>query len=396
MIALGGALILSAYKDVPSPLYVLYEEATDNVDPNWYWVGALLPSNLVAFIHARGARDRARLCLTGAVVAFGCLAFSFGLYDTGTAFYVAAKGFAIFGVLALGWQARRPGGVERLLVVVMFATYLAIRLSYLSVTDMVLSNTLDQYNYAFDGSLGVNVAGSLFYFSHRYSLIKAVLDFVYVSVLVLPLGLYAAQTYRRDPLVVPALRVFLMASALGFACYFVFPACGPVYLLGRHAGDSGLPAGLPHPVRLAGCWRNAVPSLHFSLAVLMVLNVPRSLRVLKMAFVVYCSLTAMATMANGEHYLADLLAALPFVCAVQNIGLWLNSPESIRFLSSGLRSSAMFAGFLVFLIAAPPSLRTSPWSWVVPCILVAHFVIERRSWKASVPPSMLQTEYDPA
>ncbi len=86
-------------------------------------------------------------------------------------------------------------------------------------------------------------------------------------------------------------------------------------------------------------------------------------------------------MANGEHYFVDLLAALPFVCMVQNFCLWLNAPEGGNHLIAGVRSAAIFIGFLVFLVAAPSWMRTLPCSWLVSGFLVGHFLLEMRLWE---------------
>ena len=96
------------------------------------------------------------------------------MYDFKTAIYIGTKGCAFFGVAALLWQVKQPGGLERLLIVVMFATYLAIRLSYLSVTDLVRPDTFDLYAYAFDNSLGFNIAAWLFSEYRRFHLVAAV------------------------------------------------------------------------------------------------------------------------------------------------------------------------------------------------------------------------------
>ena len=380
LVTIAVALILTAAKGVPSPLRILLHEVGDNVNRNWYWVGAVLPANLVAIAAARSSSERIRIAAGATIITLACAALSATFYDIKTAIYFGTKCCAIFGMLVMAWQGRRPGGKERLLVVLMFATYLAIRLSYLPLTYMMRRDTFDLYTFAFDSSLGFNIAGFLFFLSHRIHLVGALLNAVYVFVLMLPLSLYAAQSYRRDPQVAPMLRVFIMATMLGFLCYLVFPVSGPLYFLGSGEIDRALLTGAPHVVEFHASLRNGMPSVHFGIALLMLLNVPRSLRSVRLAFVIYCGLTAMATMGNGEHYLSDLLAALPFVCAVQNFSLWLNAPRSSRHLLAGVRSLAVFAGFLDFLILAPETTRAAPYSWAIVVLLVAHFAWERRGW----------------
>lgn len=381
LVALSTALVLAAVKGVPSPLRILFHEIVDNTTRNWYWVGAVLPANLVALSVAPNRRERLRILAIATLVAVGCAVLSYAFLGLKDAIYVGAKFCAIFGVLAVASQWRQPGGVERLLVVVMFSTYLAIRLSYLPLTDILRTDTLDLYPFAFDKSLGFDVAAWLFYFYHNSHIVSAILNAAYVLVLLLPLSLYAAQNYRTDHGVSPMLRVFILATSLGFFCYFIFPACGPVYLFGPLGMHLAL-SGSPHPVPLLGCWRNGVPSVHFAIVLLMTINVPRSLRSVKFAFIGYCILTFMSTLGTGEHYFADLVAALPFVCAVQSFSLWLNAPRANRrLLFASARSLLVFVAFLVYLFFVPEEMRTMPYSWAIVILTVAHFAWELHGWR---------------
>jgi hypothetical protein len=171
-----------------------------------------------------------------------------------------------------------------------------------------------------------------------------------------------------------------MATMLGFLCYLAYPVSGPLYFLGPGGVSHELLIGAPHVMQFHASWRNAMPSVHFAVALLMAINVPRSLGIVKLAFIAWCVLTFMATMGNGEHYFTDLLAAVPFVCAVQGFCLWLNAPRFRRYLFAGLRSIAIFAAFLVFLIVVPQTMRTPLVSWTILALLVAHFLWEQHCW----------------
>lgn len=380
LITLVVALMLSSTKGVPSPMHILFREVTGNLTRDWYWVGAVLPASLVAIVAARSLRERTVIVIAAVAVGIIGTGMSLFFYDWHTAIYVGAKYCALFGVFAVAWQAPRPGGIERLLIVVMFSTYLAIRLSYLPLTYMVRTDTFDLYTYAFDASFGFDVATFLFFLYHTIHWLDTWLNGIYVFVLMLPLSLYAAQTYRRDPNTAPMLRVFLAATVLGFLCYIIFPVSGPLYFFGPGEISLKLLTAPPRIVEFHASLRNAMPSVHFAVALLMAINVPRSLRWVKIAFVIWCALTFMATMGNGEHYFADLVAALPFVCAVQGFCLWLNAPKYRWYLFASLRSVALFAGFLIFLIVEPQAMRTPPVSCAVLALLVAHFLWERHGW----------------
>lgn len=103
-----------------------------------------------------------------------------------------------------------------------------------------------------------------------------------------------------------------LAAVLAIPCYLLFPAVGPV-----HAGQPNSP-------------RNCMPSLHLTWAALLWVNTrsgqARS-RWLRGFFLAFIGITAFATLATGEHYVLDLVAAVPFTCLVQ----WLSIVASSRF-----------------------------------------------------------------
>ena len=107
-------------------------------------------------------------------------------------------------------------------------------------------------------------------------------------------------------------RTFLRGALLGgvfsVPCYLIFPAVGPQYAFTNwpYAGSLGA-IGPGHP-------RNCMPSMHFTWAFLAALNVRGKWRWL---FALYALLMSLATVAGGEHYFIDILAAMPFSLAVQ-------------------------------------------------------------------------------
>jgi hypothetical protein len=108
--------------------------------------------------------------------------------------------------------------------------------------------------------------------------------------------------------------------------YYLFPVCGPGYAF------LGFPHTVPSDVHGAMTipqLPNGIPSLHFSSALLVAwfLWPWAGLRWLAIAFVIA---TAAATLGLGEHYVFDLLVALPYTLGVYWVGTRQWHPRSWR------------------------------------------------------------------
>ena len=117
------------------------------------------------------------------------------------------------------------------------------------------------------------------------------------AVLPLVAAVVIGYTTRRARL--HLLSAILLAAVLAVPCYILLPAVGPAHIGQRIAV------------------RNCMPSLHLTWAMLLWLNAhPNWMRRCVFGFAL---LTAFATLATGEHYAVDLLAAVPFTWAVQEL-----------------------------------------------------------------------------
>jgi len=169
--------------------------------------------------------------------------------------------------------------------------------------NALFPDKFDPILYRLDGALGLSsaaIAATL-----RAGRPGLLLDAVDRSLL-LAMALWYGMTLERghSPSI---LRAYLAEMLVGPVLYGLLLACGPIYAFATY------PAQLPHPamelLRLSGD-PNAVPSLHMSTAFLLILFSPTlPCRVLSMVF---AALTALATLATGEHYIIDLIIGLPF------------------------------------------------------------------------------------
>ena len=131
-----------------------------------------------------------------------------------------------------------------------------------------------------------------------------VLALVYAA---LPLMIGFAWSLEQDFLM---RRAVVLAGCLCFVCYALFPAVGP------GGFDWMLQAARFVP-------RNAMPSMHLTWALLIALNARRPR--LRIGLWIYAALMALATLTLRQHYLVDLIAAVPFTFAIQWLAVHLPS-----------------------------------------------------------------------
>ena len=244
--------------------------------------------------------------------------------------------------------------------------------------------TLDRVLYAFDGSLGLQPSFVLGRLLRHLPWLGALAEMSYEGVPVAVLILYAS-TMRKEGRRRPNLLIlFGVASLAGYLLYSLVPAAGPVHLFPSCfpnsapplAGLALLPASLPAEVP-----RNAMPSLHMAWAVLLCWNARRSGIWLRAGYLLYLALTVLITLGSGEHYLIDLVVALPFCLAVQTAfsvpGREL--PRSLPLWAGSLGTLA-WLGFLRY--ATPVWLGSAVLDWSLLVSTVAGSVLlERRAYQ---------------
>jgi hypothetical protein len=178
----------------------------------------------------------------------------------------------------------------------------------------------------------------------------------------------------------PAMRpgrimlVCLLTSLLGAALYRICPATGPAYAF------PGFPGRRPGPLPLTAMsvpsevLRNAMPSLHFAWAWILWRSA-RPVRWLRWATLLWLVGIGIATLGYGEHYLIDLIVALPFVATTEAL---VARARWYRPLAGALVTLA----WLVYLGAGG---RLSPavgWAAVIATLAIGLWVAPRRPYAA--------------
>ncbi len=233
---------------------------------------------------------------------------------------------------------------------------------YLDLSVLLAPLTYDAVLLRFDGSLGFQASALLAALMRRLSGMEELARLAYAGLPLLAACAIALQMRSRRQ-AGAALTGFAAIGLLGYLIYFIYPAAGPVYLLG-----SNFPFALPDPARVpldmapvVPAPRNAMPSLHMAWAVALCLSVADRARQWRLAFAAFVLLTAFATLALGEHYLVDLVVAVPFALAVHAAcdGASLRAPR--RALLGG---AALTAAWLAWLAGTPNFAGLGAAHWI--------------------------------
>jgi predicted membrane-bound spermidine synthase len=239
--------------------------------------------------------------------------------------FVASAGFGAAALALLLVRLRRGTGDPRLTRDLLAASGIAPLAdptvsAYLHLTEALHPVTFDLGAYQFDAMLGFQPSATLALIAQNVPWLLALLGTAYHFQ---PYGismLYAMQRVapRPPPFSIIAFQaVSALLSAL--LLYHLYPVAGPAYAFGA-AFPAALPAGPEldaiRSLVTRGA-RNGVPSMHFAWALALWLS-SRALGVpwVRALFAAWLGLTVLSTLALGEHYLVDLVVAVPLVIGV--------------------------------------------------------------------------------
>ncbi len=314
----------------------------------------LLASSVVV-LGERNPSDRIRTLIGGGVLATLWLLWprtaSAPVVDA-CAIVMASLGGA--ALLVLGWRVAhasrsgvKDGSAElTLIVAASFPLFVLVSNFFLHLTAALLPRTYDNVLFHFDKSLGWNAAFALGRVLDRVPFAKVVVLVNYLSLPVAAAALFVVSVGKREATVLA--RVLLLAPAAAYLCYFLYPAAGPRYLFGPAYPDGTvLPDGVPLSLQVVAPYpRNCMPSLHTVWPLLLVFNARAAGRWLRIVLVGVLGLTVIGTLGLGEHYLVDLVVAVPFAVAMQAAGTM--GDRRSRYRIGGI-AGVLVAAWLVYL-----------------------------------------------
>ncbi len=314
----------------------------------------------------------------------------------------ACPAFLGLGSLAsLAWAAvwsapsRRQTCLDTCLTASMFPLFLILAGFSLAVTSISYPKTYDIFLYAFDEHLGRQpsfLAGQLL---ARYGALR---QLCYLGYEGLPLAMaiaFAIERSRPRRHMSSILPAFAVTAAGGFLLYNFYPAVGPVHVFGAHFPYSPPPSGLP-PFRLVAVGdapRNAMPSVHVAMALLILWNSRGGPRLWRFLAGALLGVTVLATLGFGEHYLVDLFVAVPFALLAQGLVRsdvpWRNAA---RIACVGMGALSVSASLIYLRMPSPPFQGSAvPWGLLLGAA-VASCMLESRLSRAPSPE--LQSEHE--
>jgi hypothetical protein len=157
-------------------------------------------------------------------------------------------------------------------------------------------------------------------FAASHPALLTVLSLVYLFLPVVMAALLALEKRRSIASERGLLRPILLAAAVGYALYQVYPVVGPDPLFGARFpfGAAALPGPPQRLVDVSGIAdpRNCMPSLHVAWALLVYWHARALGTPARLGGALWLAATILATLAMGQHYFVALVVAVPFAALI--------------------------------------------------------------------------------
>ena len=269
------------------------------------------------------------------------------------------------------WRIANETGAQRLREVDHMLLRLALPLGVclsmfgLYLTEIHIQASYDNFLYAFDGLLGPPIAAMAAALCDGHPWLGAAAFAVYQSYW-LALALFILHLLRwNDRRAGELMSRWILASLVGWGLFFMLPGVGPN--VSFYAGKSGLPP--PDSVPLQAVLmplgteqpRNAMPSLHTVWVLLLMMVSWRMSRIWFVGAAMFAGATLFATLGLREHYLIDLVVAVPLAVACYALGAVLDGDGPWQYkLPAVLGGAALVALLMLAVRYGIDTLRTMP------------------------------------
>ena len=184
--------------------------------------------------------------------------------------------------------------------------------------------TFDHRAYLVDLSLGFNPVGTVLSIVNAmppaiHAVFVHIITFAYAIIILVMTTCVVLHIKNKSPRWSVVLTSFVLAGAVGAGLYHIFPAVGPAVAFPTFP-ELPQPAGMTPATTYydPGYVRNCMPSLHTAWALLIVINAAGLANMFRRLAILSAGLVMIATLVLGQHYLVDLIVAVPFTIAVQS------------------------------------------------------------------------------
>lgn len=298
-----------------------------------------------------------------------------------------------FLVLHRAWAAGRrhaddPVGWRLRAMCPLLVLSIAISGPALQLTAAAHPKVMDVYALATDHALGFGFVAAFAQTVQGTPWLLRLLDLLYMFTPVIMLSAIALQLRGRRPHVPSMTLVWIVMTGCAWTAYHLFPITGPRYLFGwvEFANAIGKTWPLDQPVVFA-VPRNGMPSMHFGWVFAACIVwwqtvrhwLPRTLILLATVGV------GMATIGLGEHYLIDLVVAVPFVIASMAL-----VTTSVPWASPAKRGVVLagYGAWLVWVLSmrfAMPVLQEQRWIAFLLLLATVAVVVQQIRWRNRFP-----------
>jgi hypothetical protein len=296
---------------------------------------------------------------------------------------------SIGSLVLMSARAIWTNGEERSsLLAVLFPTlgllvFFLIRQDLLNVAALQ-PGTFDINLFVVDGSLGFQPSYFVGNLAHTHAVFGSILEFSYGALPVAMAFVYAVHLQKLHSKYY-MLQLFLAAAILGWLLYNLVPAAGPRFFLGPDFIKPSLAYGQLKSVAIEPyvmpdtVFRNAMPSLHMTWALLLAWSARRLALGIRIFAISFAVLTAIATLGTGEHYLVDLVVAFPFALFVYAICAPASLSSATKNFAVG-SSAVLVFGWLLIVREVPKiflAAKILPWL----CMTFTVVVVQLLLWK---------------
>ena len=333
----------------------------------------------VFLLHVTADRSPKRIAMLGIVGALltACVV-SRSYQDVATLMAQVMGAFGLASLLLLScvvfWNGRERESVayRALLPAIMLTVFVLGAQSILNTASFLNRETLDFYAFAFDGSLGFEPSFVLGRFVNSKPWLLPIAKVSYEGIPLAMAALYAGFTRRRNRPIWEIIELLFVSTIVACAFLSIFPVCGPRYAFAQDFPDKEVPyaafrqlALVKAPVPLVYP-RNGVPSMHLTWALLIWLNTRSLPRLARWAALTFVVATVFDTLASGEHYLFDLVVALPFTLWVQAcMARTASIRDRRRWLPAACGCMMFLAWLAIGRFGLPLMMISSAMSWLL-------------------------------